>query len=145
MITIPAVRECCAGIDVGKRGIAVAVMKGPADKEAAIQTRWLGTTVPELEALREWLAQEGVTSVAMESAGSYWIPIKNVWKKRRGGAGVFEEASPEERREDRFQRCHPIGASAPSRHADGKLLARKGDCRNEGSDAPAQEVAGKSG
>ena len=81
MITIPAVKECCAGIDVGKRGIAVAVMTGPADKEAAIQTRWLGTTVPELEALREWLLQEKVTSVAMESTGSYWIPIKNVLEK----------------------------------------------------------------
>jgi transposase len=81
MITIPAVRERCAGIDVGKRGIAVAVMTGPADKEAAIQTRWLGTTVPELEALREWLLQEKVTSVAMESTGSYWIPIKNVLEK----------------------------------------------------------------
>jgi transposase len=78
MITIPAVRERCAGIDVGKRGLAIAVMTGPADKEAAIQTRWLGTTVPELEALREWLLQEKVTSVAMESTGSYWIPIKNI-------------------------------------------------------------------
>ena len=78
MITIPAVRERCAGIDVGKRGLAVAVMTGPADKEASIQTRWLGTTVPELEALREWLIREGVTSVAMESTGSYWIPIKNI-------------------------------------------------------------------
>ena len=78
MITIPVVKERCAGIDVGKRGLAIAVMTGPADKEAAIQTRWLGTTVPELEALRQWLIQEGVTSVAMESTGSYWIPIKNV-------------------------------------------------------------------
>ena len=78
MITIPAVRERCAGIDVGKRGLAIAVMTGPADKEAAIQTRWLGTTVPELEALREWLLREEVTSVAMESTGSYWIPVKNI-------------------------------------------------------------------
>jgi hypothetical protein len=78
MITIPAVRERCAGIDVGKRGLAVAVMTGPADKEAAIETRWLGTTVPELETLREWLIREGVTSVAMESTGSYWIPVKNI-------------------------------------------------------------------
>jgi transposase len=81
MITIPAVLECCAGIDVGKRGLAVAVMTGPADKEAKIQTRWLGTTVPELEALREWLVQEGVTSVAMESTASYWIPVKNILEK----------------------------------------------------------------
>ncbi len=81
MITIPAVREFCAGIDVGKRGLAVAVMTGPADKEATVQTRWLGTTVPELEALREWLMQEKVTAVAMESTASYWIPIKNILEK----------------------------------------------------------------
>lgn len=81
MITIPAVLDNCAGIDVGKRGLAVAVMKGPADKEATIQTRWVGTTVPELEALREWLVQEGVTSVAMESTASYWIPVKNILEK----------------------------------------------------------------
>ena len=78
MITIPAVLENCAGIDVGKRGLAIAVMKGPADKEASIQTRSVGTTVPELEALRDWLVGEGVTSVAMESTASYWIPVKNI-------------------------------------------------------------------
>lgn len=81
MITIPAVLENCAGIDVGKRGLAVAVMEGPADKEASIQTRWVGTTVPELEALREWLVHEQVTSVAMESTASYWIPVKNILEK----------------------------------------------------------------
>ena len=81
MITIPAVRERCAGIDVGKRGLAIAVMVGPPDKEATIETRWIGTTVPELEALREWLQQQGVSSVAMESTASYWIPIKNILEK----------------------------------------------------------------
>jgi len=34
--------------------------------------------VPALEALKVWLIQEGCTSVAMESTGSYWIPVKNV-------------------------------------------------------------------
>ena len=81
MITIPAVLERCAGIDVGKKGLAVATMTGPADKEAKIETRWLGTTVPDLEALREWLLQEGITSVAMESTASYWIPVKNILEK----------------------------------------------------------------
>ena len=36
MITVPAVRERCAGIDVGKRGLAVAIAVGPVDKEAEI-------------------------------------------------------------------------------------------------------------
>ena len=34
--------------------------------------------MPALEKLREWLIQEGCTSVAMESTGSYWIPVKNI-------------------------------------------------------------------
>jgi transposase len=78
MITIPVITERCAGIDVGKRGLAVAVATGPADKEAEITTRWCGTTVPALRELQSWLGQYGCTSVAMESTGSYWIPVKNI-------------------------------------------------------------------
>jgi transposase len=78
MIEIPAVMERCAGIDVGKRELAVAVITGPADQEGEVKTRAFGTTVPALEQLREWLVQEGCASVAMESTGSYWIPVKNV-------------------------------------------------------------------
>ena len=50
---------------------------GP-DEDGAVETRMFGTTVPALETLREWLLQEGCTSVAMESTGSYWIPVKNI-------------------------------------------------------------------
>ena len=78
MITIPVIAERCAGIDVGKRGLAVALAVGPADKEAEITTRWYGTTVPALRELQVWLRQNGCTSVAMESTGSYWIPVKNI-------------------------------------------------------------------
>jgi transposase len=78
MIQIPAVVERCAGIDIGKRELAVALIAGPADGEGEVQTRSFGTTVPALQQLKEWLIQEGCTSVAMESTGSYWIPVKNV-------------------------------------------------------------------
>lgn len=78
MIQIPAVLERCAGIDVGKREIAVAVITGPAYQDGEVKTRGFGTTVPELEKLRQWLMEEGCTSVAMESTGSYWIPLKNI-------------------------------------------------------------------
>jgi transposase len=77
MIQIPAVIERCAGIDVGKRELAVAVIAGPADQDGEVKTRTFGTTVLALEELREWLIQEGCVSVAMESTGSYWIPVKN--------------------------------------------------------------------
>ena len=78
MIQIPAVIERCAGIDIGKREIAVAAITGPADQDGEVKTRLFGTTVPALEELREWLLQKGCTSVAMESTGSYWIPVKNI-------------------------------------------------------------------
>jgi len=76
MITIPVITERCAGIDVGKRGLAVAVAVGPADKEAEIKTRWFATTMPALQQLHAWLREEGCTSVAMESTGSWWISVK---------------------------------------------------------------------
>lgn len=82
MIQIPAVLERCAGIDVGKRELAVALITGPADEAGVVQTRLYGTTVPELEALADWLIREGCTSVAMESTGSYWIPVKNILESR---------------------------------------------------------------
>ncbi len=55
MIEIPAVIERCAGIDIGKREVAVAIITGPADEDGVVQTRVFGTTVPALEKLREWL------------------------------------------------------------------------------------------
>ena len=103
MIQIPAVFERCAGIDVGKREIAVAVITGPADQDGEVKTRKFGTTVPALEELREWLIQEGCTSVAMESTGSYWIPSRTFWKASlRDRAGMREEAQAGARKQNRF-------------------------------------------
>ena len=52
---IPAVIERCAGIDVGKKFLAVCVMTGPANGEANAEVRKFGTVRHELEALRKWL------------------------------------------------------------------------------------------
>ena len=103
---IPAVIERCAGIDVGKREIAVAVITGPADEEGEVKTRAFGTTVPALERLRDWLVAEGCTSVAMESTGSYWVPVKNVLESSVRIVLVCpRDQSPEARGQDRFPRC----------------------------------------
>src|SRR5215470_15627880 len=55
-------------ICVGKTFLAVCVMTGPLDGEARTQKRHFGTIVTELESLRDWLKQEGVTHVVMESS-----------------------------------------------------------------------------
>jgi len=75
---IPAVIECCAGIDVGKKWIAVCVMRGPANGDAQAEIRKFETTNDQLERLGEWLVASGCTHVAMESTGEYWRPIYNV-------------------------------------------------------------------
>src|SRR5215813_13524865 len=75
---IPAVVECCAGIDVGKKWIAVCVMIGPGNGEAQAEVRKFETTNQSLERMCDWLEQSGCTHVVMESTGDYWRPIYNV-------------------------------------------------------------------
>lgn len=74
--------EVCAGIDVGKREIAVTVLKGPANAEPVAETKTFGTTISALEECLAWLLANGVATVVMESTGSYWTPIWNVLSER---------------------------------------------------------------
>jgi transposase len=75
---ISAVIERCAGIDVGKKFLAVCVLTGPAAENATAELRKFGTMRAELERLREWLKSEGCTHVVMESTGCYWKPVLNI-------------------------------------------------------------------
>ena len=75
---ISAEIERCAGIDVGKEWLAVTIMVGPLAGEPRVEYREFGTVTAELERLRQWLQDEGITHVVMESTGSYWKPVFNV-------------------------------------------------------------------
>jgi transposase len=75
---IHAAVERCAGIDVGKKFLAVCIMTGPLEGEPRVERRRYGTTTAELEALRDWLQGEDITHAVMESTGSYWKPVFNV-------------------------------------------------------------------
>lgn len=58
-----------AGIDIGARESYACV---PADRDPKPVQRF-GTTTPEIQRLSQWLQQCGVTTVAMEATGIYWI------------------------------------------------------------------------
>lgn len=75
---IPAVVTHCAGIDIGKRVLAVCLMVGPADAEPKVEVREFSAFTADLEAMKEWLLQAGCTHVVMESTGPYWKPVFNV-------------------------------------------------------------------
>jgi hypothetical protein len=66
------------GIDVGKKFITVCVLIGTADADPTAEKPMFGTINAELEALREWLQEQGCTHIAMESTGPYWRPVFNI-------------------------------------------------------------------
>ena len=60
-----------AGIDVGSERHFVAVPEGRDE----VSVREFGTFTADLQVLVKWLKQCGITTVAMESTGVYWIPV----------------------------------------------------------------------
>ena len=67
-----------AGIDVGSERHLVAVPEGRDD----VSVREFGTFTADLEALADWLKKCGVTTVAMESTGVYWVPLFELLERR---------------------------------------------------------------
>jgi len=62
------------GIDVHKH-LIVATIKGEGIRE---ETRSYDGFTGSLEQLRDWLKENGITHVAMESTGVYWKPVFNI-------------------------------------------------------------------
>jgi transposase len=70
-VDIPVVHPHAAGIDVGAQFHVVAVGPGR-DPEPVRSFR---SFTKDLHDLAGWLKQVGITTVAMESTGVYWIPV----------------------------------------------------------------------
>lgn len=73
-----AIVEHCAGLDVHKATVVACLNIGIVGTKPTKQIRTFGTTLPELEALRDWLTANSCTLVAMESTGIYWVPVHAV-------------------------------------------------------------------
>jgi transposase len=75
----------CAGVDVGKDVIAVAVRrpgKGPGGR--VTDKRTYKTFYGVLREMARWLASQGVTHVAMEATGSYSMPVYHALAEHGG-------------------------------------------------------------
>ena len=70
--SLETIQPNAAGIDLGSREHWVA---GPPKEDKTPNVQQFGTTTPELLSLADWLTQQGVKTVAMESTGVYWIPL----------------------------------------------------------------------
>jgi len=74
----PVVEPNAAGIDVGAREMYVAI---PPDRDSE-PVRVFKTFTADLECLVDWLIARGITTVAMESTGVYWIPLYQMLEDR---------------------------------------------------------------
>ncbi|HEV2126983.1 MAG TPA: transposase, partial [Chloroflexota bacterium] len=70
--------ERCCGLDVHKKRVVACVIVSQPDGPPWKTIRIFGTMTDELTHLADWLAEEGVTHVAMESTGVYWQPVWNI-------------------------------------------------------------------
>lgn len=67
-----------AGLDVHKKTVVAAILVLQADGQWHEETRRFGTMTAELLELSDWLMEQGVSHVAMESTGEYWKPVFNI-------------------------------------------------------------------
>jgi len=74
-----------AGIDVHKRKLAVVVTDVEED-EYRFERRWYGSNPEQLRVLSEWLIEQQVEEVVMESTAQYWKPVwealERFWKAK---------------------------------------------------------------
>ena len=67
--SLPVINQHAAGIDVGSEKMFVSVAGGP--------PRVFGCCTADLRELRQWLKDQGATTVAMEATGVYWLCLHN--------------------------------------------------------------------
>jgi transposase len=80
MDAMTVVQARCAGLDVHKKTVVACVLTSDATAPAGVRrvSKTFGTMTDDLEALARWLADEGVTQVAMEATGVYWKPVYQI-------------------------------------------------------------------
>ena len=74
--SMEVVYERCCGIDVHKKEIVCCLITG----QNKTQTKKFGTLTKDLQALTCWLLDNNCQMIAMESTGSYWKPLYNIFE-----------------------------------------------------------------
>ena len=124
------------GIDIGAREIFVAV---PPDRDEN-PVRVFSTFTEDLEAMARWLVSCGITTVAMESTGVYWIPPYDVLEQHGIKACLVDARGMKNvpgRRTD-WHECqwiqflHSVGLLRAAFRPDGEVCAVRSLMRHRG-------------
>jgi transposase len=73
----------CAGLDVHKKTVVVTIMLTQPDGTVKKRTRTFATMTADLLALDDWLKQQAIDVIALESTGVYWHPVYNLLEEGR--------------------------------------------------------------
>jgi transposase len=130
-VTLVVQNPHAAGIDVHSDNHVVCV---PADSDSE-PVRTFGANSCDLQAIANWLRQCGVTTVAMESTGVYWIPLFELLETHGFEVYLVEPgqlsrcgARPKTDVQDAqwIQRLHTYGLLSASFRPPDELLALRG-------------------
>jgi transposase len=80
--TVEVIYERCAGLDVGKDEVVACIRVPDGAGGRRQEVRTFRTFSADLEALADWLTEQGVTQVVLEATGQYWKPIWYVLEER---------------------------------------------------------------
>src|SRR5687767_10403212 len=75
---LPTVHARAAGLDVGSTFHVVAIPRALSDEPVQTFRSFTG----DLHRLADWLQSVGITTIAMESTGVYWIPVFEILEAR---------------------------------------------------------------
>lgn len=70
--------ERCCGLDVHKNTVVACMMITPLNGRVKKTVRTFGTTTAEILALRDWVDEQQVSHLALESTGIFWRPLYNL-------------------------------------------------------------------
>jgi transposase len=77
------VHERCCGLDVHKRTVVACVLVTAPDGRVTKAVRTFTTMTAGLLALSDWLHEQGVAQIAVESTGVFWRPVFNILEDGR--------------------------------------------------------------
>lgn len=76
--SLPVLNSHAAGIDIGASFHVVAIPPDSANEPI----RTLKAFTGDIERMADWLVQQGITTVAIESTGVYWVPVYEILEQR---------------------------------------------------------------
>jgi transposase len=74
-VVLEVITERVGGLDVHKKSVMCAVRKPDNEGKRIEHIRQFSTFTHDLQAMARWMLGHGVTTIAMEATGVYWVPV----------------------------------------------------------------------